>query len=128
MIIPTVEQPILSIDPKWHRIRIHRQTLRLLGNPAYIQFLVNPNTKMIAIKPGIQQDRLAHRVKYYNSPDHMCYELHSAYLIRSLQRISHNLSNDKVYRIYGVFNTKDSVAQFPMDHLVVIQEDESSVA
>jgi hypothetical protein len=124
----TAERPILSIDPKWHRIRIHRQTLHLLGNPDYIQFLVNPHTKTIAIKPGIQQDRLAHRVKYYNSPDHMCYELHSAYLIRSLQKISHNLTDDRVYRIYGVFNTKDSVAQFPMDNLVMLQEDENSGA
>lgn len=118
----TAEQPILSIDPKWHRIRIHRQTLHLMGDPSYIQFLVNPGTKTIAIKAGLKQDHLAHRVTYCSSPDHMCYELHSAYFIRSLQKISSNIADDKVYRIYGRFNYKEGIAQFPIENLVTISE------
>ena len=43
-------QPILCIDLKKSLIRIHRNTLRLLGDPDYIQLLINPATKMIAIK------------------------------------------------------------------------------
>ena len=35
-------QPILSIDLKKSLIRIHRNTLRLLGDPDYIQLLINP--------------------------------------------------------------------------------------
>ena len=35
-------QALLTLDPLRNRIRIHRQTIRLLGNPAYVQFLVNP--------------------------------------------------------------------------------------
>lgn len=47
-------QPILSIDLKKSLIRIHRNTLRLLGDPDYIQLMINPNSKMIAIKAGEQ--------------------------------------------------------------------------
>ncbi len=33
---------MIVIDRKNSRIRIHRNTLRLLGDPEYIQLLVNP--------------------------------------------------------------------------------------
>ena len=39
----------LTLDPARNRIRIHRQTIRLLGNPAYVQFLVNPEELYIAV-------------------------------------------------------------------------------
>ena len=57
-------QPILSIDLKKNRIRIHKRTLHLLGNPEYIQLLVNPDDRTIAIMKGISSDVLAHRVYY----------------------------------------------------------------
>ena len=53
-------KPILCIDLKKNRIRIHKQTLRLLGNPEYIQLLVNPDIHMIAIRRSVRQDYLAH--------------------------------------------------------------------
>ena len=39
----------LTLDPLRNRIRIYRQTIRLLKNPAYIQFLVNPEELYIAV-------------------------------------------------------------------------------
>ena len=42
-------QPILSIDLKKSLIRVHRNTLRLLGDPDYIQLLINPNAKMLSL-------------------------------------------------------------------------------
>ena len=42
-------QALLTLDPLRNRIRIHRQTIRLLGNPAYVQFLVNPEELYIAV-------------------------------------------------------------------------------
>lgn len=43
---PTVS---LTLDPARNRIRIHKQTLQSLGNPIYVQFLVNPEEGYIAI-------------------------------------------------------------------------------
>lgn len=34
--------PVIVIDSKSGRIRIHRNTLHLLGDPEYIQLLINP--------------------------------------------------------------------------------------
>lgn len=42
-------QALLTLDPVRNRIRIHRQTIRLLRNPAYVQFLVNPEELYIAV-------------------------------------------------------------------------------
>ena len=42
-------QAYLTLDPARNRIRIHRQTIRLLKNPAYVQFLVNPEELYIAV-------------------------------------------------------------------------------
>ena len=38
--------PLICIDFKKNRIRIHRNTLRQIGNPEYIQLLVNPDQKI----------------------------------------------------------------------------------
>ena len=45
--------PLICIDFKKNRIRIHRNTLRQIGNPEYIQLLVNPDQKMIGIKASV---------------------------------------------------------------------------
>lgn len=52
-------QPILCIDLKKNRIRIHKHTLHMLGDPEYIQLLVNPCTHMIAVRKSVRQDYLA---------------------------------------------------------------------
>ena len=40
----------MSIDMKKCRIRIHKHTLHILGDPLYIQILINTESKQIAIK------------------------------------------------------------------------------
>ena len=59
--------PLICIDFKKNRIRIHRNTLRQIGNPEYIQLLVNPEQKMIGIKASCAEDKLAHKVKDFLS-------------------------------------------------------------
>ena len=58
----SLQQPIISINFKRNLIRIHKATLDLLGQPEYIQLLVNPDDRTIAIMKGISSDVLAHRV------------------------------------------------------------------
>ena len=53
-----------NFDLKKNRIRIHKLTLHMLGDPEYIQLLVNPQDSMIAIRKSVRKDYLAHRVRY----------------------------------------------------------------
>ena len=48
--IDVYKRQLICIDFKKNRIRIHRNTLRQIGNQEYIQLLVNPDQKMIGIK------------------------------------------------------------------------------
>ena len=45
----TDNSAIMTIDLKWNRFRIHKSTLNKMGNPQYVQFLVNPEEMLIAI-------------------------------------------------------------------------------
>lgn len=40
----------MCVDLKQFRIRIYKTTLHSLGDPKYIQILVNPNDKAVAIR------------------------------------------------------------------------------
>ena len=50
--------PIICIDFKKSRFRIHKNTLRMLGNPDYIQLLVNPYKNMLAIRAHLPTSAL----------------------------------------------------------------------
>ena len=65
----TASQPILCIDLKKNRIRIHKLTLHKLGDPEYIQLLVNPTARMIAIRCSNREDNLAHHIRSYQLTD-----------------------------------------------------------
>lgn len=70
----------VSLDLKKFRIRIHRHLLQMLGRPAYIQLMVNPKTKVLAIASGDQHDHLSHRVDWAALEGKASYELYSVTL------------------------------------------------
>ena len=53
-----IERPAILIDLKKYRIRIHKNTLRSIGDPNYILLLVNPEEHTLAI---LRSDRTAPR-------------------------------------------------------------------
>ena len=107
-------QPILCIDLKKSLIRIHRNTLRLLGDPDYIQLLINPATKMIAIKAGDKKDYLAHKVKNHRFKTGYSYELYCKNLLQTMMTIDCGWEYGNIFRLYGQFNPKVGVIQFSM--------------
>lgn len=115
-------QPILCIDLKKNRIRIHKLTLHLLGDPDYIQLLVNPNSGIIAIRRSFSGDHLAHHIRHQSLNDGNCYELYSRDLLQTLRSVNTNWGNNCSYRIYGIYNSKEGIAQFPMKDIVHMGE------
>lgn len=83
-------KPVLCIDLKKNRIRIHKLTLHMLGDPEYIQLLVNPQDSMIAIKKSVRKDYLAHRVRYSKADSRYCYELYSTELLQAFNLFNAN--------------------------------------
>lgn len=106
--------PTLSIDMKKNRIRIHRNTLNLLGSPKYIQLLVNPAKELMVVMPGLKNDPLAHPVREHQITDNNCYELSSKELIKSLREINGLFEDKNLYKLCGHYFEKHNLAQFYM--------------
>ena len=108
-------KPVISIvDRSRKRIRIHRITLHLLGDPEYIQLLVNPVSKTIAIRKGSVNDPLSLRV-YPIDSEKDSFEIRSSNLMRSLKMVFTKLEEGNSYRIYGEMGTNNEVALFRLD-------------
>lgn len=113
-------KPILSIDLKKNRIRIHKQTLHIMGDPEYIQLLINPNNRTIAVRRTIKQDYLAHKVRLEQLGSKNCYELYSTDLVNTLCQVKSEWNKNESYRIYGVFFENEGLASFNMDDTITL--------
>lgn len=102
------QQPSLSIDLKKNRIRIHRRTLHLLGNPNYIQILVNPTKQSLVLLPSVSEDHLAHKINwlYLDDPSNS-YELYSKALIKTINTLQ-AWEPEQIYRIEGTCIATDN--------------------
>ena len=74
-----IDQPAIMFDFKKSRIRIHKNTLRALNNPAYVLLLINPVDRLIAVQANDGTDARAHRVGIRASKK--SYEIYSMALL-----------------------------------------------
>ena len=121
-----IRKPCLLLDLKKCRIRIHKSTLHLLGDPEYIQLLVNPKTPSIAVKRSSRLDRLSLHVRWNTIAQRQCFDFYSRYLLRSLQDLDCSMSDNKAYRLYGSVYTKENLAIFPIKNYINITTEETS--
>ncbi len=115
-------QALMSIDLKKNRIRIHRNTLRMLGDPEYIQILINPGSRFIVIKSSTKTDHLSHRVRPSQLTANRSYELYSTYFIQALRSIIYGINPDILYRLYGIINREENLVRFSMDSAAPVTE------
>ena len=115
-------RPCLLIDLKKNRIRIHKNTLHMLGDPDYIQFLVNPADRFIVIRRSIKNDFLSHRVRWNMISGKKCCDFYSYFLLKSLRDVNYDWEENRSYRIYGKVHEKERLAQFSMRESFDIDE------
>lgn len=108
-------KPAMFIDQKRARVRIYKRTLHMLGDPQFIQLLINPNNLTVAIRPAEQTDTLAHRIMRKKRSDKTSYELYSSYFIRKLKSICTNWKDGESYRLFGEIFVSENVARFDLD-------------
>lgn len=110
--------PSIVVDYRKNRIRIHKNTLHELGNPAFVQLLVNPKERSLAVQNCQASDPTAHRIPPSIYDGKVCCEIYSRSLMQQLLFCS-DWSNDSVYRMYAsafidkhflVFRIDDSIA------------------
>ena len=112
----------LTIDLKRNRFRIYRKTLRYLGNPAFIQFLINPEELYIAILgsdkpiPGGTANRIN-----LNMDIKSCVEFYSATLMGGIFKIFGTLDYKYSYHLAGEVDQANRVAYFSLNTLTKVE-------
>lgn len=112
----------LTIDLKRNRFRIYRKTLRYLGNPAFIQFLINPEELYIAILgsdkpiPGGTANRIN-----LNMDIKSCVEFYSAILMGEIFKIFGELDFRYSYHLAGEIDQANRIAYFSLNTLKKVE-------
>lgn len=111
----------LAIDLKKGRIRIHKNTLHALGDPDYIQILINPETQVIAVRKCTTKDRLYHHIRWKVLASNQCYEIHSKTLMTLIDQMCLNYTPGHTYRIMGRHYPKEKLVAFNISDSVDIE-------
>ena len=113
----------ISIDLKKFRIRIYKTAFHQIGDPKYIQLLVNLDEMVVAIRavehelPGDQTYRVSERqLRADNSV-----EIYSRPFIIKLCEVISGLDVGNSYRLSGVVVPTEKTAFFPLKTLQIIE-------
>lgn len=109
----------MSIDLKKYRIRVHKESLHLIGDPKYIQFLVNINSRLVAIRAvdKEQVDLQTHRVDQTRMESDFSLEIYSRPFIERLCKEFNCLGDGNSYRLTGTAIQTERIAVFSLDSL-----------
>ena len=112
----------MSIDLKKFRIRVHKESLHLIGDPEYIQFLVNVDKRLIAIRAveKKQVDLLSYKVDQNRMDSDFSFEIYSRPLLERLSKEFGCFDNGKCYRLIGTVIDSEKTVVFPLDSLQII--------
>ena len=117
----------LVVDMKKFRIRIHRPTLRAIGNPKLIQLLVNPEKRAVAIR-AVGQEAPAdqvHRIVQRRLLNDYSYEIYSRSFVLKLMQIIGEVDLD-VYRLSGSASEELGTAMFSLDTIQKLENQNSN--
>ena len=121
---PTV---LLSVDMKKYRIRIHKATLHLLGDPPYIQLLINPASSIVALKSvsrSTSKDQ-THRVPKKTLRSSNSVEIYSKYFIDKLIELVPDLTDGNCYHMTGTIIPSEKMAVFSFKTLRPFDEEDT---
>lgn len=115
---------ILSFDTKKFRIRIHKSTIHALGNPKYIDLLVNPEKRLVAVRAhdGTASQHDAHRVKQQLMESDNSYEIYSQPFILKLFQIIGDLEVNRSYRMTGTLVSSEKMAVYSLATVTRIEQ------
>lgn len=113
----------ISIDLKKHRIRVHKESLRLMGDPKYIQFLVSVDRSMIAVR-GVDtdvSDAAAIRISLPQLASDFSIEIYSTSLVDKLAEAFSGFDTTCTYRLTGTVLADERAAVFPVSTLQKVE-------
>ena len=122
--LATAKTVEITIDPLRKRIRIHRETLKQLHYPAYVQFLVNPEKFYMAVLGSDQPLRGGTANRLRINPDRLrsaqSTELYSSILLESLSPLLGGMNPAYNYRLSGEVDVENRVAYFSLKQIQTV--------
>jgi hypothetical protein len=105
----------LLIDLKKCRIRIHRNTMKVLGDPEYVMLLVNPEERTIALSKSTAREKRSHKIPAPRKDGRHEYEFYSRGLVQNLSQLNAHWCEPSKYRMNGEYVINESIVVFRMD-------------
>ncbi len=118
----------ISIDNKKHRIVVHKNMLHLLGDPPYIQLLIDPDSMMFAIKAldRTTSGDQTHKINKKALKSDNSVEIYSMTFISKLNSVAGILYDESLYHMPGVVISPERIAVFSMKNLTKAQSEQLS--
>lgn len=109
----------IALDTKKYGIRIHKALFRQLGEPRYIQLLVDPNKGVVAVQTVEKEvsGGQSHRIAQKRMQSEHSYEIYSRPFIRKLREVEPSIEDGGAYRLTGSFLPSCKTAVFPLKTL-----------
>jgi hypothetical protein len=124
------ERPIsMAIDLKKYRLRVHKNTLRELGNPEYIQLMFHPEKKAIVILCTNELTSAGQEEKVcFDKPGNDgTFQMYSKTLILKIQKLYPELDHHYAYRLTGYLLPSLNAAYFPLSTISKITNIEAKI-
>lgn len=103
----------ITLDMKKNRIRIPKGLFHTLGEPKYVQLLVNTKDKKIGIKSVNLTSTSAQPIKVSKQKTaDKCYELYSCTLLNKLYDEMHLIDENASYKLDGAVFVEEKTALF----------------
>ena len=114
----------MAVDTKKYGIRIHKALFRQLGEPRYIQLLVNPDDGVVAIQTVEKEmsGGQTHRIVEKRMHSENSYEIYSRPFIRKLREVEPGIEDGGAYRLTGSVIPSLKVAVFSLKTLQRMDE------
>lgn len=109
----------LRIDTRYFRMCIHRQALKAIGDPTFLNFGYDPDTMRLMIMGSWVDDRKSVRVRYDNSGSVYVF---SKPLLQGIREVSHVLTGKASYLVMGEIREADRILIFPLRNAEKISE------
>ena len=120
--VKIMNDPYISFYLRTHRIHIYIETLRAIGCPERVCFMINNDGDQLILSPYTKRDLLSHRVPrgVYHGTDE--FEVSSFRLCEIIATL-HNLDPNKSYKVLGNTMHKYHMIRFDLKRAVEIGTD-----
>ena len=114
----------MSIDMKKYRIRLHKTTLKLLGNPSSVQFLINPEKKQILLRnmDDCLEDITVLKIHKFQKNSDCSIDFYSIKLVKMIQSAAGTMDEKSCYRLYGKLHPTKKFGLFSFNNVEQVTE------